>query len=224
MAKDHYWVLGIERDASHAQIEFAYRMRMQNLESQPSQGAPLLDVQEAYSVLGDPHRRRAYDLPHKTPIQSGVAFGPEPLIPQQTPGDVIDVSVRRSFRTASPSFDEIDDRLWGNFQQVTRPKAETIESLTLELPITPQQAINGGQARVLVPARAQCPACGGQGSVGLFACRRCDGSGALLVEYPLIVEYPPGISDYAVQLPLDRFGIHNFFLTVFFRVTRGLIE
>ncbi len=33
------------------------------------------------------------------------------------------------------------------------------------------------------------------------------------------VSYPPGIPDgYAVRIPLSRFGIENFYLTVVFRV------
>ena len=136
----------------------------------------------------------------------------------------IEVSVARSFRTYSPSHDEIDDRYWSNFKEATRPKAETVKSLTLEVPITPQQALSGGRARVLAPARAQCPACWGSGRVGPFGCARCEGSGAQIVEYPVMVAYPAGITDYAVQIPLDRFRIHNSYLTVLFRVTQEAIE
>ena len=33
--------------------------------------------------------------------------------------------------------------------------------------------------------------------------------------YPVEVAYPPGIRDgHVVQIPLDQFGIENFFLTV----------
>ncbi len=33
------------------------------------------------------------------------------------------------------------------------------------------------------------------------------------------VSYPPGIPDgYAVRIPLSRYGIENFYLTVVFRV------
>jgi DnaJ-class molecular chaperone len=229
MAKDYYWLLGIGPGASQTQIRIAYHARTQELRSEPREYAPLLDVEEAYSVLGDPSRRRAYDLsPHKVPIQSpGIAGSKppaEPLIPRETSGEVIDASVIRSFRTASPSFDEIHDRLWSNFQDVTAPKSETIESLTLEIPITPQQAMAGSRARVLVPARVACPTCAGHGGVGPFACLRCEGSGALVVEYPVMVPYPPGVTDYAVQIPLDRFGIHNLYLTVLFRATNDAIE
>jgi molecular chaperone DnaJ len=229
MARDYYWILGIEPDASQRQIQIAYQTKVRQLEAGLHQKAPMLDVQEAYSILGNPSPRRTYDSwPHKIPVQSQTTAGgrppAEPLIPRETSGEPVDVSVTRSFRTASPSFDEIHDRLWSNFQDTDPPKSETIESLTLEVPLTPQQAFSGGRVRVLVPARAACPTCDGRGGVGPFVCFRCDGSGALIVEYPIMVAYPPGITDYAVQIPLERFGIHNFYLTVLFRVTHDVIE
>ncbi len=119
-----------------------------------------------------------------------------------------------------PSFDELFDRLWSNFSLLTRPKEEQLESLTLELPLSREEAMNGGQARILIPARAECPACGGRGGVGGYECWRCQGHGAITAEYPLDVPYPAGIvSEYVVQLPLEGFGIGNFYLTVRFRVT-----
>jgi hypothetical protein len=55
--------------------------------------------------------------------------------------------------------------------------------------------------------------------VGGYECWRCEGHGALTTEQPVEVAYPPGIPDgYAMRIPLDRFGIENFYLTVLFRV------
>jgi hypothetical protein len=45
-----------------------------------------------------------------------------------------------------------------------------------------------------------------------------------LDEYPLLVDFPAGIGDYAVQVPLDGLGIHNLYLAVCFRVTRETID
>jgi len=36
---------------------------------------------------------------------------------------------------------------------MARPKAERLESLTVDVPLSPQQAFVGGQMRILVPAR-----------------------------------------------------------------------
>jgi len=146
----------------------------------------------------------------------------ELLTPAQPVGGFEEISLLRSFETFLPSFSELFDRLWSNFELVTRPKAEQLESLTVDVPLSPRQAFMGGQVRILVPARVICPACRGRGSVGPYECWRCEGNGALTDEYPVTVSYPAGLQqDYIVRLPLDRFGIENFYLTVRFRPTEA---
>jgi DnaJ-class molecular chaperone len=229
MAKDYYFILGVSRDATQRQIESAFSQHIRESGASVQPPAPLSELQEAYSVLANPVRRRAYDesqqiksFETKQPVRGKPPV--EPLIPGKSASDVIDVSLIRSFQTASPSFEEIHDRLWSSLTGAARPKGETIESLTIEIPITPQQALSGGTARVLIPAQARCPVCLGRGNTGLFVCLQCDGSGVVLDEYPLLVDFPAGVGDYAVQVPLDGFGIHNFYLNVCFRVTSQTIE
>lgn len=112
------------------------------------------------------------------------------------------------------------ERLWSNFDLRTRPKAEGIESMTVDIPLTPDEARAGGHAQVLVPARVGCPVCQGHGGMGLHQCWECQGQGAVSAEYPVAVPYPAGLQrDYVVRVPLAHFGIHNFFLTVRFRPT-----
>jgi molecular chaperone DnaJ len=61
--------------------------------------------------------------------------------------------------------EETFERLWSNFTLLTRPKAERLESLTVEVPLSPRQAFEGGAVRMLVPARVICRTCNGRGSV-----------------------------------------------------------
>lgn len=145
---------------------------------------------------------------------------PEPLIPEDRCADLGDISPVRSFETFIPSFDEIFDRLWSNFSKLSRPKAEGMESLTMAVPVTPEQARRGGQVRILVPAQACCPTCRGYGGVGPYECMRCAGRGVIVGEFPVYVPFPPHLSgDHTVMIPLDRFGIHNMYLTVNFHLT-----
>jgi hypothetical protein len=72
------------------------------------------------------------------------------------------VSVRDSFDTVEPSAEELLDRIWSNFVDITRPKAERLVSLTVDVPLFPDEALMGGRAQVLVPARITCPSCRGQ--------------------------------------------------------------
>lgn len=209
--KDYYVILGIGSNASLDEIKSAFRRLALELHPDRSglEGGPFIEAQEAYATLSDPQLRLAYDHQLRSPAHRAV----EPV------SDFREVHLDW-FDTYHPSFDELFERLWGNFAPVSQPKAEHLESLMLEVILRPDEARTGGKVRVDVPARVGCRTCGGLGSVGSYICWRCAGHGALTVQYPADVEYPAGIRDgYVMRLSLSRFGIQNFYLTVQFRVS-----
>ena len=129
-----------------------------------------------------------------------------------------EISLTRSFDTYAPSFDDFFERLWSNFEHVTRPKAEKLESLTVDIPLTMEEAQDGGTVSILVPTRVTCQSCRGHGSIGLYECWHCQGQGAITAEYPLEVSYPAMLrGDYVVRVRLEDFGIRNLYLTARFR-------
>ncbi len=120
----------------------------------------------------------------------------------------------------APSFDEVFERFWSNFEPLSRPKAERLESLTMEVVLSLEEARFGSRVRVRVPARTRCAECGGHEAVGFYECWYCEGHGAVMTEYPVEVSVPPGTRDGdAVRIPLTQFGIENFYLTLLFRVS-----
>lgn len=234
MRKNYYLVLRVTPEASFDQIRSAYRRRA--LELHPDLTGlgsdQFLELQEAYDVLSNPDRRKVYDLEaDEIPIRRAEAMRSpeviigrrhraEPLTTAQPAREFEDLSLFRSFETFSPSFDQLFERLWSNFNLRARPKAERLESLNVEVPLSPRQAFAGGDVRVMVPARLVCPACRGHGSIGPYECSQCEGQGAVTGEYPVTVSYPAGLQqDYIVRIPLERFSIQNFYLTVQFRPT-----
>jgi len=236
MAKNYYVILGITANASREDIKAAFRRRALELHPDRSglESGPFQDLQEAYSVLGDPERRQRYDREHPSSISRRRRPGraPEPLVPErpeaepfrpiQSASDFREMSLAESFETYRPSFDELFERFWSNFELGSRPKSESLQSLTVEVVLSPNEAATGGQVRVRIPARATCPACGGQGAVGLYECWQCEGDGALTTEYPIDLNYPAGLrSSYAVRIPLTRFGIENLYLNVLFQVSEA---
>jgi DnaJ-class molecular chaperone len=225
MAKSYFAILGISPNATVDEIRSAYRRLAKEFHPDHYTGNSerFRDIQEAYSVLGDTRRRREYKqsirkVPRRTSLRPTSYPEPEPLIPEEDPVDLGEVSPVRSFQSFTPSFDEIFDWLWSNFSDLTQPKSARVQNLTLEVTLTSEQARRGGNARVMVPAQAVCPTCRGQGSVGFYECTRCAGEGVISGEMPVSVSLPPGISkDHAVMIPLDRFGIPNTHITVLFR-------
>jgi DnaJ-class molecular chaperone len=227
MAKSYFAILGISPNATVDEIRSAYRRLAKEFHPDHYTGSSrrFRDIQEAYAVLGNSRRRREYEksirkVLIRTPLKPTPYPEPEPLIPEEGPVDIGEVSPVRSFQSFTTSFDEIFDWLWSNFSDLTEPKSARVQNLTLEVTLTVEQARRGGNARVMVTAQAVCPACRGHGGVGFYECSRCAGEGAISGEMPVSVSFPPGLTeDHAVMIPLDRFGIPNTHLTVLFRPT-----
>jgi molecular chaperone DnaJ len=230
MAKNYYAILGLTLNATSDEIKDAYRRLAREFHPDRYHGEmqTFLDIQEAYSILSIPSRRRAYDEqiaagPARVYREYGAPASelqPEPIIPEENPVDIGDISLARSFQTFTPSFDEIFDWLWSNFSSLSQPKSKEVQNLTVDVPITPEQARRGGQARILVPAQARCPSCRGYGGIGPYECARCAGEGVIAGDFPVSISFPPGLqADRTVLIALDRFGIRNLYLAVNFRLT-----
>ncbi len=122
MAKNYFAILEITSSATPNEVHSAYRRLAKAFHPDHYRGGgePFKQIQEAYSILGNPIKRKAYEdrlanlRVRKAPdIKSKVA--PEPLIPEGAPADMGEISPVRSFETFSHSFDEIFDWLWNNF-------------------------------------------------------------------------------------------------------------
>ena len=64
MKKNHYEILQVQPDAHPAIIKTAYRTMMRELKMHPDLGGEsgrAQELNEAYQVLSDPEKRRAYD-------------------------------------------------------------------------------------------------------------------------------------------------------------------
>ena len=233
MPKNYYIILGISSDSSQEDIRAAFRRLAKEFHPDyfGDNHSPFLVIQEAYSVLSDPERRKTYDISlqenRKTrdndvraePLKEDFREDIESLIPKRGPVDRNQVSLKRSFVEQWPYFDDVFDYIFGHFLG-SNPKGERLENLTVVINLTPEQSFRGGQVRLYVPAKMQCPGCHGRGGIGSYECWRCGGAGYLTAEYPIMISYPPGIPDnHSVQLSLDRYGIHNRNLTVNFRIS-----
>jgi DnaJ-class molecular chaperone len=145
----------------------------------------------------------------------------EPLRAEAEEGiDLGEASLTQSFRTYRPSFEDIMGRLWRNFYGSEHPKAEQVEQLVVDIPITPAQARWGGQVRIMIPAQHICPTCEGERHIGGYPCFRCGGLGVIVKETPVYASYPPQVvNHYLAHIPLESLGISNLYLTVRFCVT-----
>ncbi len=166
--KDPYKTLGVDRKASDEEIKRAYRKlaRRYHPDRNPDDNAAeerFKDVQEAYSVLSDPEKRKAYD-------SGGGIFGGG-----FDPG---------TFRTGGGGFggfgDILSDLFGGAGGRGGTRAPERGRDLETEVHISFDQAMNGAQVPVTVPLSAPCPTCHGTGArpgTQPTVCTRCQGRG-----------------------------------------------
>jgi DnaJ-class molecular chaperone len=235
MAKNHYSILGVLPTATLDDIKSAYRRRVKQYHPDRfgEDSTPFLSIQEAYDVLGDPGNRSFYDRSLGEPQSRAVPVrrsSPETIRPRRSPVEPLTaprgaiktgtIFPQSSFRSFSPSFGEIFDDLWNEFDRPPIAKAERHRPLSMEIRLTPDQARRGGLIQVELPLQRPCEICDGIGSIGAFYCWRCNGAGSFRRDLSFQVEYPPGIRDaYQIAIPLEKYGIDDICPVLIFRIS-----
>jgi DnaJ-class molecular chaperone len=231
VARNYYIILGVDSDATQDQIKSAYRRKAKQSHPDCYEGSstPFRDVQEAYETLSDPARRRTYDdelareaLPRSPPQ----AVRAESLRSRRCPIEPLIPTARSTGlerapfgRFSYPPFAESFDRLWNNLESFAWPRTEGTEDIQVSIPLTREQALRGGRARVQIPVQARCPHCRGCGRVGFYECWECAGEGTIVEQCPVWISLPAGIPDNAVaRVSLAQLGMPRAYLTVHFDV------
>jgi molecular chaperone DnaJ len=168
--KEFYGTLGVTKNASQDEIKKAYRKLARKLHPDRNPGDKqaeerFKEVQEAYSVLSDPEKRKQYD--------AGGLFGG---------GFRFDPS---AFRTGPGTsgfggFGDILSDLFGRGAGRAGPQRQQGRDLETEVRLSFDDAINGTQVSVSVPKEAPCPVCHGSGAqpgTSPTTCPQCQGRG-----------------------------------------------
>jgi molecular chaperone DnaJ len=170
--KDPYNVLGVDKKASDDQIKKAYRKlaRKYHPDTNPGDSSAeerFKDVQEAYSILSDPEKRRAYD-------SGGGIFGSG-----FDPG-----GFREGFGGFGGGIGDILSDLFGGGAgpggATGARQPERGRDLETEVHVSFDQAMEGAQIPVSVPMSAPCRTCHGTGAkpgTSPTVCTRCQGRG-----------------------------------------------
>lgn len=205
--KDLYEVLGVNRDATDKEIKAAYRRLARKHHPDVNPGSPdaeqrFKELQAAYSVLGDPEKRKQYD-------RHGNEFF-SPRGPSKGPGVEWEEFVRGfGQRGTRVSFGGIDFDVFTDvfepgaatgfraepqpirgrdvYQSVTVDFLEAARGATVTLPLQREVHCDrcGGNGAEPGATFSICPSCGGSGDVtrGAFvfsqkvACPQCGGKG-----------------------------------------------
>jgi molecular chaperone DnaJ len=166
--KDPYKTLGVDKKASAEEIKKAYRKLARQYHPDRNQGDKsaeehFKEVQEAYSILSDPEKRKSYD-------SGGGIFGGG-----FDPG---------AFRGGGfGGFGDILSDILGGAtagRGGRAPRPERGRDLETEVHISFDQAMEGAQVPVSVPLSAPCTTCHGTGArpgSQPTVCSRCQGRG-----------------------------------------------
>ncbi len=198
MAKrDFYEVLGVSRGATEADIKKAYRRLARKLHPDVNPGSKTAqtrfqEVQEAYDVLKDPEKRRAYDrFGHAGPSFEG--FGG-----QAQPGGF----GAQGFPGGGSSFEgfqfegdlgDLFGNIFGGGRFRTGPEKGSDVRGSIEIPF--RDAVLGGTASLSIRREKVCPKCGGSGRVGRSPCTVCHGQGRVAEAETVRIKIPEGTED-----------------------------
>lgn len=192
--RDYYDVLGVARGASEADIKKAYRRLARKLHPDVNPGDKssqkrFQEVQEAYDVLKDAEKRRAYD-------RFGHAASSAGFDPSAAPGGF---RGRGGGPFSNVSFESTDFAdLFGNIfggGARFRTEPETGEPAYGTIEVDFRDAVLGGTASLSLRREKECPTCGGTGQVAKSVCGTCRGAGRVAEVERVRIRIPEGTAD-----------------------------
>lgn len=189
--RDYYEVLGVSKSASAEEIKKAYRALAKKYHPDANPGdktaeAKFKEASEAYAVLSDPDKKRAYDT-----------YGHAAFDPNSAAGAA---SGFGGFDFGSMDFSDIFSDLFGggagadifgnifgggysSGRRSNRPRQG--ESLRTKVSITFDEAMKGVVKQVTIPYEEECSSCHGSGAragTSPVTCSRCGGRGQVTVQ------------------------------------------
>jgi molecular chaperone DnaJ len=220
--RNFYVILGIPRDASPEDVRSAYRELAKRLHPDragESGTESFQELREAYETLSDPAKRRAHDfaLDAEASMRRPVRIPAEAFVEDL-------VSLLYGEARCQPSLEAIRERFLRNDTGIGVPKGKVVEGLNVEVVLSTEEAARGAVVPIEVPTFQVCPFCDGSGRDWLFSCAYCRAEGVVEHGERVDLRIPPMVPHGSFfEIPLDRMGVHNFYLRVHIRVDDQLV-
>jgi DnaJ-class molecular chaperone len=185
---DYYALLGIDAQASSAELRRAWRrlaLRWHPDRAGAGATATFQLLSAAYQVLSDPVARAAYDRRHGVSVgrsgaRSGDAVGAAPGSRRRAPSVML-------------------SRLTGSLDALLACGiARRAEADVIELFLSPQEAAQGGMVKISMRVPVRCPACD---AAEAAACARCGARRTIDELFSAWLAVPPGVADGALLAP-----------------------
>jgi molecular chaperone DnaJ len=198
--RDYYEVLGVPKGASEADLKKAYRRLARKLHPDVNPGdktteKKFQEVQEAYDVLKEPDKRRAYDRFGHAAASPGFDAEAAAAAAAARAGAGAgrgSGSPFGGFQFDSGDLGDIFGNLFGGAGRRSREQGEDASG-TIEIPF--RDAVLGGFASLSLRREKECPRCGGTGRVGKDVCPVCRGAGRVAEAETVKIRIPEGTED-----------------------------
>lgn len=200
--RDYYEVLGVSKAAPEADVKKAYRRLARKLHPDVNPGdkaaqRKFQEVQEAYDVLKDAEKRRAYDrFGH-----AGPSMGFDPAAGAGAQGRGFGAgSPFEGFHFEAGNLSDLFGGLFGEgggFAGAGRPRtaSEQGEDASGRIEIPFRDAVLGGAASLSLRREKECSKCGGTGRSGKVFCPTCRGQGRIAEAETVKIKIPEGTED-----------------------------
>ncbi|HXV36868.1 MAG TPA: molecular chaperone DnaJ [Myxococcota bacterium] len=175
--RDYYEVLGVARDASDAELKKAYRAKAladhpDRNPDDPAAEERFKEASEAYAILSDPEKRKAYDRFGFAGAGGGA-------------GGFRDFGDLGNF---SDLFNDLFGDIFGGGAArggPRRTRGQRGADLRYNLEIQLADVVEGLQAQIQIPKMRACTSCSGSGAAPGTqpeTCARCNGSGQMILQ------------------------------------------
>lgn len=204
--KDYYVTLGVPKNAAEKDIKSAYRKLARkwhpdaNLNDPKAAEERFKEIQEAYEVLGDPEKRRKYDVLGSDWQQASQQAEQQRRYRSSQAGQQFNFEGYDSGPSSGPSgFSDFFDMFFSGVgrRQTTgsNPFAQRGSDLETTLDLSLLEAFTGGAKSISLNIEDTCPRCGGSGVVGRDICPECHGTGRVLTTKRFDVTIPRGVRE-----------------------------
>lgn len=170
--RDYYEVLGVDKNASEAEIKSAFRKLAKkyhpDVSKEPDAESKFKEAQEAYAVLSDTQKRNQYDQFGHSAFQNGAGGA-------------------GGFDFGDFDFSDIFGDLFGGgfgfgSSRKSSNRARRGSDVLKYIDLTFEEAVFGCKKDIKLDIHEDCPECNGLGGHGKKTCPTCSGTGMETVE------------------------------------------
>jgi DnaJ-class molecular chaperone len=201
--RDYYSILGVPKNAAEKDIKSAYRKLARKWHPDANPNNPkeaeekFKEISEAYEVLGDPEKRKKYDVLGPNWQQAAQQAEQQRRYRTNVGGEEFEFDFGGPGAPSGFSdffdvfFSGVGRRQTAQGTGIARRGQDLETTIDLDL----RDAYAGGTKSISLQIEDICPRCHGTGTVSGHLCPQCHGTGRVLLSKRFEVTIPKGIGD-----------------------------